>query len=88
MARRGAAPLAHTGSRNANRALVFLLFQASLCAFIQEKEFCTMVSTTELQKTTGTVRFKSQTARLWVELIGKALAKQIEGSAISRNSQT
>ncbi|XP_029415107.1 protein mono-ADP-ribosyltransferase PARP4 [Nannospalax galili] len=31
--------------------------QATLCALIQEKEFCTMVSTTELQKTTGTVRF-------------------------------
>ncbi|XP_006832122.1 PREDICTED: poly [ADP-ribose] polymerase 4-like [Chrysochloris asiatica] len=29
--------------------------QATLCALIQEKEFCTMVSTTELQKTTGTM---------------------------------
>ncbi|XP_023564489.1 poly [ADP-ribose] polymerase 4 [Octodon degus] len=32
--------------------------QASLCAVIQKKEFCSMVSTTELQKTTGTVIHK------------------------------
>ncbi|XP_077014881.1 protein mono-ADP-ribosyltransferase PARP4 [Tamandua tetradactyla] len=32
--------------------------QATLCALIQEKEFCTMVSTTELQKTTGTMIHK------------------------------
>ncbi|EDL36193.1 mCG130836, isoform CRA_a [Mus musculus] len=32
--------------------------QATLQAFIQEKEFCTMVSTTELQKTTGTMIHK------------------------------
>ncbi|KAM4860185.1 protein mono-ADP-ribosyltransferase PARP4 [Thomomys bottae] len=32
--------------------------QASLCALIQEKEFRTMVSTTELQKTTGTMIHK------------------------------
>ncbi|XP_063114500.1 protein mono-ADP-ribosyltransferase PARP4 isoform X2 [Cavia porcellus] len=32
--------------------------QASLCALIQEKEFCSMVSTTELQKTTGTMIHK------------------------------
>ncbi|KAL0585723.1 Protein mono-ADP-ribosyltransferase PARP4 [Plecturocebus cupreus] len=30
--------------------------QATLCALIQEKEFSTMVSTTELQKTTGTMK--------------------------------
>ncbi|XP_013370321.1 PREDICTED: poly [ADP-ribose] polymerase 4 [Chinchilla lanigera] len=32
--------------------------QATLCALIQEKEFCSMVSTTELQKTTGTMIHK------------------------------
>ncbi|KAM6178182.1 protein mono-ADP-ribosyltransferase PARP4 [Rhynchocyon petersi] len=32
--------------------------QATLCAVIQEKELCTMVSTTELQKTTGTMIHK------------------------------
>ncbi|XP_004446762.2 protein mono-ADP-ribosyltransferase PARP4 isoform X1 [Dasypus novemcinctus] len=32
--------------------------QATLCALIQKKEFCTMVSTTELQKTTGTMIHK------------------------------
>ncbi|XP_069859243.1 protein mono-ADP-ribosyltransferase PARP4 [Dipodomys merriami] len=32
--------------------------QATLCALIQEKEFRTMVSTTELQKTTGTMIHK------------------------------
>nr|XP_040137821.1 protein mono-ADP-ribosyltransferase PARP4 [Ictidomys tridecemlineatus] len=32
--------------------------QATLNALIQEKEFCTMVSTTELQKTTGTMIHK------------------------------
>ncbi|KAM6157375.1 protein mono-ADP-ribosyltransferase PARP4 isoform 2-T2 [Erethizon dorsatum] len=32
--------------------------QATLCALIQEKEFCSMVSTTELQKTTGTIIHK------------------------------
>ncbi|VTJ89610.1 Hypothetical predicted protein [Marmota monax] len=32
--------------------------QATLYALIQEKEFCTMVSTTELQKTTGTMIHK------------------------------
>ncbi|XP_048197632.1 protein mono-ADP-ribosyltransferase PARP4 isoform X1 [Perognathus longimembris pacificus] len=32
--------------------------QATLCALIQEKEYCTMVSTTELQKTTGTMIHK------------------------------
>uniref|UniRef100_H0XEX8 Poly [ADP-ribose] polymerase n=1 Tax=Otolemur garnettii TaxID=30611 RepID=H0XEX8_OTOGA len=32
--------------------------QATLCALIQEKEFHTMVSTTELQKTTGTMIHK------------------------------
>lgn len=36
-------------------------FQATLCALIQEKEFSTVVATTELQKTTGTVRFKTLT---------------------------
>lgn len=59
VARRAAVPLTHPGNRNTNRARVYLLFQATLRALIQEKEFCTMVSTTELQKTTGTVRFKS-----------------------------
>lgn len=38
-------------------------FQATLCALIQEKEFSTVVSTTELQKTTGTVRFKTLTMK-------------------------
>uniref|UniRef100_A0A8C0WCU8 Poly [ADP-ribose] polymerase n=1 Tax=Castor canadensis TaxID=51338 RepID=A0A8C0WCU8_CASCN len=32
--------------------------QATLCALIQEKEFSTIVSTTELQKTTGTIIHK------------------------------
>ncbi|XP_055472624.1 protein mono-ADP-ribosyltransferase PARP4 isoform X1 [Psammomys obesus] len=32
--------------------------QATLCAVIQQKKFCTMVSTTELQKTTGTLIHK------------------------------
>ncbi|XP_037655823.1 protein mono-ADP-ribosyltransferase PARP4 [Choloepus didactylus] len=39
--------------------------QATLCALIQEKEFCTMVSTTELQKTTGTMIHKL-TARAFI----------------------
>lgn len=58
---------------------MFLLFQATLCALIQEKEFHTMVSTTELQKTTGTVSQIYSTGR-WVELSGRTPAKQLEGS--------
>ncbi|XP_004680419.1 PREDICTED: poly [ADP-ribose] polymerase 4 [Condylura cristata] len=45
-----------------NQLLVYGLIphctQATLCALIQEKEFSTMVSTTELQKTTGTMIHK------------------------------
>lgn len=70
-------PLA--GSRKVNKTLVFLPFQATLCALIQEKEFHTMVSTTELQKTTGTVSQILSTG-LWVELSGRTPAKQAEGS--------
>lgn len=46
------------GSGKGNKKF-FSPFQATLCALIQEKEFSTMVSTTELQKTTGTVRFET-----------------------------
>ncbi|XP_054543703.1 protein mono-ADP-ribosyltransferase PARP4 isoform X2 [Talpa occidentalis] len=45
-----------------DRLLVYGLIphctQATLCALVQEKEFSTMVSTTELQKTTGTMIHK------------------------------
>ncbi|KAG8524708.1 Protein mono-ADP-ribosyltransferase PARP4 [Galemys pyrenaicus] len=45
-----------------DRLLVYGLIpyctQATLCALIQDKEFSTMVSTTELQKTTGTMIHK------------------------------
>ena len=36
----------------------FFPFQATLHALIQEREYSTVVSTTELRKTTGTVRLK------------------------------
>lgn len=67
------------GSRKVNETLLFFLLQATLCALIQEKEFHTMVSTTELQKTTGTVSQILSTG-LWVELSGRTRAKQVEGS--------
>lgn len=61
-------PLATQGRRRCSRRKLrrnlfffFTPFQATLRALTQEKEFSTMVSTTELQKTTGTVRFKTQT---------------------------
>eukprot|EP00073_Rattus_norvegicus_P053042 XP_017455426.1 PREDICTED: poly [ADP-ribose] polymerase 4 isoform X1 [Rattus norvegicus] len=50
--------------------------QASLCAFIQEKEFCTMVSTTELQKTTGTMIHK---------LAARALIRDYEDGILHDN---
>ncbi|XP_036054400.1 protein mono-ADP-ribosyltransferase PARP4 [Onychomys torridus] len=50
--------------------------QATLCAFIQEKEFCTMVSTTELQKTTGTMIHK---------LAARALIRDYEDGILHDN---
>ncbi|XP_075418990.1 protein mono-ADP-ribosyltransferase PARP4 isoform X2 [Tenrec ecaudatus] len=50
--------------------------QATLCALIQEKEFCTMVSTTELQKTTGTMIHK---------LTARALIRDFEYGALHEN---
>ncbi|XP_032773119.1 protein mono-ADP-ribosyltransferase PARP4 [Rattus rattus] len=50
--------------------------QASLCAFIQGKEFCTMVSTTELQKTTGTMIHK---------LAARALIRDYEDGILHDN---
>ncbi|XP_074246642.1 protein mono-ADP-ribosyltransferase PARP4-like isoform X2 [Saimiri boliviensis] len=50
--------------------------QATLCAFIQEKEFSTMVSTTELQKTTGTMIHK---------LAARALIRDYEDGILHEN---
>ncbi|XP_023580605.1 protein mono-ADP-ribosyltransferase PARP4 isoform X3 [Trichechus manatus latirostris] len=50
--------------------------QATLCALIQEKEFCTMVSTTELQKTTGTMIHK---------LTARALVRDFEYGILHEN---
>ncbi|XP_041910044.1 protein mono-ADP-ribosyltransferase PARP4 isoform X2 [Arvicola amphibius] len=50
--------------------------QATLCAFIQEKEFHTMVSTTELQKTTGTMIHK---------LAARALIRDYEDGILHDN---
>uniref|UniRef100_A0A2K6MBJ5 Poly [ADP-ribose] polymerase n=1 Tax=Rhinopithecus bieti TaxID=61621 RepID=A0A2K6MBJ5_RHIBE len=50
--------------------------QATLCALIQEKEFCTMVSTTELQKTTGTMIHK---------LAARALIRDYEDGVLHEN---
>ncbi|KAL6036323.1 hypothetical protein STEG23_016438 [Scotinomys teguina] len=50
--------------------------QATLSAFIQEKEFCTMVSTTELQKTTGTMIHK---------LAARALIRDYEDGILHDN---
>ncbi|XP_031218415.1 protein mono-ADP-ribosyltransferase PARP4 isoform X2 [Mastomys coucha] len=50
--------------------------QATLRAFIQEKEFCTMVSTTELQKTTGTMIHK---------LAARALIRDYEDGILHDN---
>ncbi|ERE92203.1 poly [ADP-ribose] polymerase 4-like protein [Cricetulus griseus] len=50
--------------------------QATLCAFIQEKEFHTMVSTTELQKTTGTMIHK---------LAARALIRDYEDGVLHDN---
>ncbi|XP_052589085.1 LOW QUALITY PROTEIN: protein mono-ADP-ribosyltransferase PARP4 [Peromyscus californicus insignis] len=50
--------------------------QATLCAFVQEKEFCTMVSTTELQKTTGTMIHK---------LAARALIRDYEDGILHDN---
>ncbi|XP_045149944.1 protein mono-ADP-ribosyltransferase PARP4 [Echinops telfairi] len=50
--------------------------QATLCALFQEKEFCTMVSTTELQKTTGTMIHK---------LTARALIRDFEYGALHEN---
>uniref|UniRef100_G1RT04 Poly(ADP-ribose) polymerase family member 4 n=1 Tax=Nomascus leucogenys TaxID=61853 RepID=G1RT04_NOMLE len=50
--------------------------QATLCALIQEKEFCTMVSTTELQKTTGTMIHK---------LAARALIRDYEDGILHEN---
>ncbi|XP_016059049.1 PREDICTED: poly [ADP-ribose] polymerase 4 [Miniopterus natalensis] len=51
-------------------------FQATLCALIQEKEFSTMVSTTELQKTTGTMIHK---------LTARALIRDYEDGILHEN---
>ncbi|CAO2591090.1 Protein mono-ADP-ribosyltransferase PARP4, partial [Lemmus lemmus] len=50
--------------------------QATLCALIQEKEFHTMVSTTELQKTTGTMIHK---------LAARALIRDYEDGVLHDN---
>ncbi|XP_058403765.1 protein mono-ADP-ribosyltransferase PARP4 isoform X3 [Diceros bicornis minor] len=50
--------------------------QATLCALIQEKEFSTMVSTTELQKTTGTMIHK---------LTARALIRDYEDGILHEN---
>ncbi|XP_012297330.2 protein mono-ADP-ribosyltransferase PARP4 isoform X2 [Aotus nancymaae] len=50
--------------------------QATLCALIQEKEFSTMVSTTELQKTTGTMIHK---------LAARALIRDYEDGILHEN---
>ncbi|XP_049985056.1 protein mono-ADP-ribosyltransferase PARP4 [Alexandromys fortis] len=50
--------------------------QATLCALIQEKEFHTMVSTTELQKTTGTMIHK---------LAARALIRDYEDGILHDN---
>ncbi|XP_060049495.1 protein mono-ADP-ribosyltransferase PARP4 [Erinaceus europaeus] len=50
--------------------------QATLCALIQEKEFSTMVSTTELQKTTGTMLHK---------LTARALIRDYEDGVLHEN---
>ncbi|XP_052047314.1 protein mono-ADP-ribosyltransferase PARP4 isoform X2 [Apodemus sylvaticus] len=50
--------------------------QATLRAIIQEKEFCTMVSTTELQKTTGTMIHK---------LAARALIRDYEDGILHDN---
>ncbi|XP_023046089.2 protein mono-ADP-ribosyltransferase PARP4 isoform X1 [Piliocolobus tephrosceles] len=63
-----------------NRLLVYGFIphctQATLCALIQEKEFCTMVSTTELQKTTGTMIHK---------LAARALIRDYEDGVLHEN---
>ncbi|ELW67533.1 M-phase phosphoprotein 8 [Tupaia chinensis] len=51
--------------------------QATLRALIQEKEFCTMVSTTELQKTTGTMIHK---------LTARALIRDYEDGILHENA--
>ncbi|XP_073750907.1 protein mono-ADP-ribosyltransferase PARP4 isoform X7 [Callorhinus ursinus] len=50
--------------------------QATLCALIQEKEFSTIVSTTELQKTTGTMIHK---------LTARALIQDYEDGILHEN---
>ncbi|XP_059540128.1 protein mono-ADP-ribosyltransferase PARP4 isoform X2 [Myotis daubentonii] len=50
--------------------------QATLCALIQEKEFSAMVSTTELQKTTGTMIHK---------LTARALIRDYEDGILHEN---
>ncbi|KAM5288003.1 protein mono-ADP-ribosyltransferase PARP4 [Ctenodactylus gundi] len=50
--------------------------QATLCALIEEKEFRTMVSTTELQKTTGTMIHK---------LAAQALIRDFEDGILHEN---
>nr|XP_035953034.1 protein mono-ADP-ribosyltransferase PARP4 isoform X1 [Halichoerus grypus]XP_035953035.1 protein mono-ADP-ribosyltransferase PARP4 isoform X1 [Halichoerus grypus] len=50
--------------------------QATLCALIQEKEFSTVVSTTELQKTTGTMIHK---------LTARALIRDYEDGILHEN---
>uniref|UniRef100_A0A8D2D2A3 Poly [ADP-ribose] polymerase n=1 Tax=Sciurus vulgaris TaxID=55149 RepID=A0A8D2D2A3_SCIVU len=50
--------------------------QATLYALIQEKEFCTMVSTTDLQKTTGTIIHK---------LAARALIRDYEDGILHEN---
>ncbi|XP_054112653.1 protein mono-ADP-ribosyltransferase PARP4 isoform X2 [Callithrix jacchus] len=50
--------------------------QATLCALIQEKEFSTMVSTTELQKTTGTMIHR---------LAARALIRDYEDGILHEN---
>ncbi|EHB03069.1 Poly [ADP-ribose] polymerase 4 [Heterocephalus glaber] len=63
-----------------DRLLVYGLIshcmQATLCALIQEKEICSMVSTTELQKTTGTMIHK---------LAARALIRDFEDGILHKD---
>lgn len=56
--------------------LISRCMQATLCALIQEKEFCSMVSTTELQKTTGTMIHK---------LAARALIRDFEDGILHKD---
>ncbi|XP_032352428.1 protein mono-ADP-ribosyltransferase PARP4 isoform X2 [Camelus ferus] len=68
---------------HSDRLLVYGLIphctQATLCALIQEKEFSTVVSTTELQKTTGTMIHR---------LVARALIRDHEDGVLHEDERT